>query len=136
MDIGDKRIGVALSDQGGVIASPLMIIDRTNMQQDVEAVIDIIQEHEAEIIVAGLPLTMDGTIGHQAEKVKSFTDALAKNTGVPVIHRDESLTTLEARQLMQLTRKKKKREKEKDDSIAAAFILQGYLDEQRNNLNE
>jgi len=106
------------------------------MQQDVEAVIDIIQKHEAGIIVAGLPLTMNGTIGHQAEKVQSFTDALAKNTRVPVIHRDESLTTLQARQLMQRTRKKRKREKEKDDSIAAAFILQGYLDEQRNNLNE
>lgn len=74
---------------------------------------------------------MDGTIGHQAEKIKDFTDSLAKNTGVPVIHRDESLTTLKARQSMRLTRKKKKREKEKDDAIAAAFILQGYLDEQR-----
>ena len=106
------------------------------MQQDVEAVIDIIQQHEAGIIVAGLPLTMDGTIGHQAEKVKSFTDTLAEKTIVPIVYRDESLTTHEARQLMQLTRKKKKREKEKDDAIAAAFILQGYLDEHRNNLNE
>jgi putative holliday junction resolvase len=87
------------------------------------------------VIVAGLPLTMDGTIGHQAEKVKHFTDDLAKNVGVPVVHRDESLTTFEARQSMRLTRKKKKREKEKDDAIAAAFLLQGYLDE-KNKLNE
>jgi putative Holliday junction resolvase len=79
---------------------------------------------------------MNGTIGHQAEKVKGFTDVLVKSTGVPVVYRDESLTTLKARQLMQLTRKKKKREKEKDDSVAAAFILQGYLDEHSNNLNE
>ena len=100
------------------------------------AVIDIIEEHKAGIIVAGLPVTLDGTIGHQAEKVQSFTDTLAKNTGVPVIHRDESLTTHQARQLMQRTRKKKKREKEKDDSIAAAYILQGYLDERRDNLIE
>lgn len=76
---------------------------------------------------------IDGTIGYQAEKIKSFTDALSRSIEVPVVYRDESLTTLEARQLMQLTRKKKKREKDKDDSIAAAFILQGYLDEQRNN---
>ena len=103
LDIGDKRIGVALSDQGGVIAGPLTIIDRTNLQQDIETVITLIQQNEAGIIVAGLPLTMDGTIGHQAEKIKDFTDSLAKNTGVPVIHRDESLTTLKARQSMRLT---------------------------------
>ena len=136
MDIGDKRIGVAISDQGGIIASPMTIIDRTNLHQDIEAVVTLINQNEAEIIVAGLPLTIDGTIGYQAEKVKYFTDNLAKNTNTPIVHRDESLTTLEARQLMQLTRKKKKREKEKDDSIAAAFILQGYLDERKNKLDE
>ena len=86
------------------------------------------------MIVAGLPLTMDGTIGHQAEKTKQFTDALAQNIEIPIVHRDESLTTLEARQLMQNTRKKKKREKEKDDAIAAAFLLQGYLDEQHQDI--
>jgi putative Holliday junction resolvase len=109
----------------------LTIIERTNLQQDIKSVITLIDRNEAGIIVAGLPLTMDGTIGHQAEKVKDFTDFLAKNTEVPVVYRDESLTTLEARQSMRITRKKKKREKEKDDAIAAAFILQGYLDEQR-----
>jgi putative Holliday junction resolvase len=93
----------------------------------------LIKQNEAGLIVAGLPLTKDGTIGHQAEKVKQFTNALADITEVPVIYRDESLTTLEARQSMRLTRKKKKREKDKDDAIAAAFILQGYLDEQREN---
>ena len=98
-----------------------------------ETVITLINHNEAGTIVAGLPLTMDSTIGYQAEKVKRFTDILEKNIGVPIVYRDESLTTLEARQLMQLTRKKKRREKEKDDAIAAAFILQGYLDEQRNN---
>jgi len=133
LDIGDRRIGVAISDQGGIIASPLTIIDRTNPHQDMEAVITLINQNEAGIIVAGLPLTMDSTIGHQAEKVKLFMEILEKNIGLPVVYRDESLTTLKARQLMQLTRKKKKREKEYDDAIAAAFILQGYLDEQRNN---
>lgn len=77
---------------------------------------------------------MDGTIGHQAEKVKSFVDNLSSQAGLPFEYRDESLTTLEARRLMRLTRKKKKREKEKDDAIAAAFILQGYLDENRDAL--
>ena len=111
----------------------MTIIERTNLQQDIKAVITLIKQNEAGLIVAGLPLTMNGMIGYQAEKVKHFTDILAENTEVPVVHRDESLTTLEARQSMRLTRKKKKREKEKDDAIAAAFILQGYLDEQREN---
>lgn len=114
----------------------MTIIERINLQQDIEAVVTLVNQNEAGVIVAGLPLTMDGAIGHQAEKVKLFTDALVEKTGVPVIHRDESLTTFEARQSMRLTRKKKKREKEKDDAIAAAFILQGYLDEQRKSSNE
>jgi putative Holliday junction resolvase len=114
----------------------LTIIERINLKQDIDAVITLIDQNEAGIIIAGLPLSRDGTFGHQAEKVKSFTDVLGKNTEVPVIYRDESLTTFEARQLMHLTRKKKRREKEKDDAIAAAFILQGYLDEQSNSLNE
>ncbi len=108
-----------------------MIIYRTNLQQDIEAVITLLDQNEARIIVAGLPLTKDGIIGHQAEKVKAFTDALAKNTKTPIVHRDESLTTLEARSVIQLTRKKK-RINQKDDAIAAAFILQRYLDEQQN----
>jgi putative holliday junction resolvase len=72
---------------------------------------------------------MNGSIGHQAEKVKSFIEKLVASINIPVEYRDESLTTLEARRLMQITRKKKQREKEKDDAIAAAYLLQGYLDE-------
>ena len=78
---------------------------------------------------------MNGGIGSQAEKVRSFIKSLVTYTDVPVEYRDESLTTLEARKLMQKTRKKKKREKEKDDAIAAAYILQGYLDEEQNKLD-
>ncbi len=131
LDIGDKRIGVALSDRGGIIASPSTIIDRTDPQQDIDAITEIVRQNDVTMIVAGLPLTMDGTTGHQAEKVKSFVDSLSMHTEVPVVYRDESLTTLEARRLMRLTRKKKRREREKDDAVAAAFILQGYLDEKK-----
>lgn len=79
---------------------------------------------------------MNGSIGHQAEKVKAFVDKLSASVHIPVEYRDESLTTLEARRLMQLTRKKKQREKEKDDAIAAAFLLQGYLDENQVNYKD
>ena len=72
---------------------------------------------------------MNGGIGPQAEKVTAFVKSLSGKTQVPVEFRDERLTTVSARRLMQVTRKKKRREKERDDAIAAAFILQGYLDE-------
>jgi putative Holliday junction resolvase len=131
LDIGDKRIGVALSDRGGVIAGPLTIIERTGEQEDIDTILDIVRRNEVDIIIAGLPVSMDGGIGHQAGKVQSFIENLKRSTDIIVEYRDESLTTLEARDLMKVTRKKKKREKEKDDAIAAAFILQHYLDEER-----
>jgi len=78
-----------------------------------------------------LPFTKNGTIGHQAEKIKGFVEGLRGHLNIEIEYRDESLTTFEARQLMQETRKKKKRKTEKDDAIAAAFLLQHYLEEQR-----
>ncbi|MFC2070388.1 Holliday junction resolvase RuvX [Chloroflexota bacterium] len=129
LDIGDRRIGVALGDPGGIIASPLTIINRTDEQQDIAAIIAIITQNDVGKIIAGLPVSMNGSIGHQAEKVKTFVKSLSARTQVPIEFRDESLTTVSARQLMQVTRKKKRREKTRDDAIAAAFILQGYLDE-------
>lgn len=81
------------------------------------------------MIIAGLPVSKNGSIGHQAEKVQSFVNSLILELDIPIEYRDESMSTHAARQLMQQTRKKKKREKEKDDAIAAAYILQSYLDE-------
>jgi putative Holliday junction resolvase len=131
LDIGDRRIGVAVSDRGGIIASPLTIIERTDDLQDIEIIIAILRENEAGLVIAGLPVSLDGTLGQQARKVKDFTGKLISRTDIPVEYRDESMTTLQARELMQVTRKKKRREKEKDDAIAAAYILQSYLDEKQ-----
>ncbi len=133
LDIGDKRIGVAVSDEGGSIAGPLTIIGRTDDSKVIGEIIDIIRQNEIGIIIAGLPVTMRGEIGHQAEKIIAFIDELKSRTEIPVEYRDESLTTLEARRLMQRTRKKKRREREPDDAIAAAYLLQGYLDEKHKN---
>ena len=129
LDVGDKRIGVALSDPGGILASPFTIIDRRDERLDIEAIVDIISQHQVGRIVVGLPRSMDGSIGKQAEKVKAFTQALCGCTDVPVEFRDERLTTVSARRLMQAARGKKARKKVQDDAIAAAIILQGYLDE-------
>jgi putative Holliday junction resolvase len=129
LDIGDKRIGVALSDPGGLLASPLTIINRSHEAADIKAITDIVSQYQVEQIIVGLPRSMDGSLGEQAEKVKAFTQELSRGIDVPVEFRDERLTSVSARRLMQAAKTKKRRRKVRDDAIAAALILQGYLDE-------
>ncbi|MFB0559572.1 MAG: Holliday junction resolvase RuvX [Dehalococcoidales bacterium] len=129
LDIGDRRIGVALSDPQGILASPFTIINCKEESLDIEAIIDIVNQQQVKQIVVGLPRSMDGSLGKQAEKVKAFTQILSNHTEVPVEFRDERLTTVSAKRLRQAVNRKKTREKVRDDAIAAALILQGYLDE-------
>ena len=126
LDIGDKRIGVALSDPQGILASPLTIINRSDDRADIESIINIVSQNQVGQIIVGLPLSMDGSIGKQAEKVKAFTRELCNHTEVPVEFRDERLSTVSAKRLMQTVRKTRKT---RHDAVAAALILQGYLDE-------
>ena len=133
LDIGDKRIGVALSDPQGILASPLTIINCRDETTDIKAITDIISQHQVEQIIVGLPRSMNGSLGKQAEKVKVFTRKLCNHTDVPVEFRDERLTTVSARRLMQAARTKKTKRKIRDDAVAAAIILQGYLDETQNS---
>ncbi len=131
LDVGDKRVGVALSDSGGILASPLTIISREDETADIEAIISIVNQHQVKQIVVGLPRSMDGSLGEQAEKVKAFTQKLCSYTEVPVEFRDERLTTVSAKRLMRAVNTKKTKKKVRHDAIAAAIILQGYLDEGR-----
>lgn len=128
LDIGDKRIGVSLSDPQGTLASLLITIDRKDDVADIEAIIDIIARHQVGQVVIGLPCSMDGSLGKQAEKVKAFVQKLCSHTKVPVELRDERLSTVLARRLMKAANAKKSGKKA-DDAAAAAIILQGYLDE-------
>jgi len=133
LDVGDKRIGVALSDPGGILASPLTIIDRRDDRLDIEAITNIITQHQVKHIIVGLPRSMDGSIGQQAQKVQAFTQTLCQHTDVPIEFRDERLSTVSAKRLLQAGGNKKgnKKKRIRDDAIAAAIILQGYLDEYR-----
>ena len=130
LDIGDKRIGVALSDPEGILASPFTIISHRDERLDIEAIIDIVSQHQVKRIIVGLPRSMDGSIGKQAEKVKAFVQRLCSQVDVPVEFRDERLTTVSAERLMRTTNAPKTRRKARYDAIAAALILQGYLDEE------
>ena len=131
LDIGDKRIGVALSDSEGILASPFTIINRREENLDIAAVIGIVNQQQVEHVIVGLPRSMDGSLGRQAEKVKAFTERLSEHTDVPVEYRDERLTTVMAERLAQVANTKKNRGKTRRDAQAAAIILQGYLDERR-----
>ena len=126
LDVGDKRIGVALSDPYGILASPLTIISRQNEAVDIESIIHIVSQRQVGLIIVGLPRSMNGSLSKQAEKVKAFTQNLGKQSRVPIELRDDRLSTVSARRLMQDARNKRARH---DDAIAAAIILQGYLDE-------
>jgi len=126
LDVGDKRIGVALSDPQGILASPLVIISRQDETADIEAISDIIYRHQVEKVIVGLPHSMNGSLGKQAEKVKTFVRSLSRQVQVPLEFRDERLSTVSARRLMRETKSKRFRH---DDAIAAALILQVYLDE-------
>ena len=139
LDFGDRRIGVAMSDPEGILATPLTIIERTSDEADVKSIADImIGEHVGKII-AGLPRSMRGDEGIQAEKVKSFADKLSRMINAPLEYRDERFSTVSAGRLMREARTKKPSKDSKkvyDDAVAAAVILQDYLDEVREKLRE
>ena len=126
LDVGEKRIGVALAE--GSIAVPLTVIQRVEQGADLQQVISLAREHGADVIVIGLPRSMDGSIGAQAEAVLEFAGALGHITDIPVDTYDERLSTVEADRLMREAGTKRGKRKENLDAMAAAVILQGYID--------
>lgn len=111
----------------GILASPLTIISRTEEGDEIAAVVDIVRSKDVERIIIGLPLSMDGSMGKQADKVKMFAAELAQHTDVPVEFKDERLSTVVAKRMIQGVRKTNRGTRY--DSAAAALILQRYLDD-------
>lgn len=128
LDIGDARIGVAISDPLFMTAAGLECLTRKNMKTDVDRVKEICKRHGAIEIVLGLPLNMDGSSGSQAEKVKSFGRKLARATGLPIIYEDERLSTVSAIRTLTIQGVKTGHRKDLVDMQAAAIILQRFLD--------
>ena len=131
LDLGARRIGVAVSDPMGWTAQGLATIQRRSEQQAIDEIRRVVNELGAERIVVGLPRNMDGTIGPQARKVLDFAAKLRETLGVPVDAWDERLTTVAAQKSMTETRLSRARRKLTVDRIAAQLILQGYLDSLR-----
>ncbi len=131
VDVGDRRIGIALSDATGFIASPTDTIERKGQRKDIEKLLELARREEVEGIIVGLPLSMDGSIGPQAEKVGRFVDALRTESEIPVTTWDERLTTVGAERALLEGDVSRSKRKKVIDKVAAALILQGYLDARR-----
>ena len=132
LDVGDKWLGVAVSDPLGIIARPLVVLQRRDELTDAEAVKKLIDQYQAGKVIVGLPRLLTGHIGAQAEHVQHFAARLASLTDLPVLFQDERFSTADAQEIMKANRKKKRGFlKERDDSVAAAVILQDFLDQNR-----
>lgn len=131
LDVGDKRIGVALSDPTGVLATPYSVYPRRAMQKDIEAILRLAVEQRAEALLVGIPVSVDGTINDQARRVRRFHDALAAQAAVPVLTYNERFSSVEADQRMLAAGMSLERQKAFRDAVAAAVFLQWYLDAQR-----
>ncbi|MDP4145394.1 MAG: Holliday junction resolvase RuvX [Bacillota bacterium] len=128
LDIGDKTIGVAISDPLGLTAQGVTTIKRIGKAKDIEELRKIISQYEVDTIVSGLPKNMNGTIGPQGEKVLKFCEEIKNNFDIPLIMWDERLTTVAAHKAMLEADLSRAKRKKIVDKIAATYILQGYLD--------
>ena len=131
LDVGEKRIGVAIANAEGLVAIPLTVLDRVEEEADLKAILDLAEEHDVEQIVVGLPRSMDGSIGKQAEVILDFCELLSQHTDIPVDTWDERLSTVAAERLLSEAGVKRGKRKAQRDALAAALVLQGYLDRAR-----
>jgi putative holliday junction resolvase len=128
LDYGSRRIGVAVCDELGMTAQGVGTLLRKNRDADMAAIAEWIERYGIERIVVGYPIRLDGSQGIQCEKVDRFIQRLQNRFAVPVIRRDETLSTKEAEEILRETGVRRKKKREMVDRLAAGIILQGYLD--------
>lgn len=128
LDLGEKTIGVAVSDPLGFTAQGVKTILRKNKNADLEEIKSICKEYGVDTIVVGLPKNMNGTIGPQGEKAINFGELIKEAAGLPIVMWDERLTTVAATRAMLEADLSRAKRKKIVDKIASTYILQGYLD--------
>jgi putative Holliday junction resolvase len=128
LDIGDRRIGMAISDGLGITAQPAGMIDRSKTPDYFEKIIEAAREREAVLIVAGLPKRLDGSSSPQTEKAEKFIAELGAMTDIPIETWDERLTTVSAEAVLIEANMRRSSRKKVIDSVAAQIMLQHYLD--------
>lgn len=127
IDFGDARIGLALSDSMGIIASGLEVHKVKSMSESADYIADLAKKHDVGVLVIGLPLNMDGSSGPRCEKTKEFASMLKEKSGLKVEFVDERLTTVESEKVLIEAGKSREKRKEIIDMISAVIILQNYL---------
>ncbi len=127
LDVGEKTIGVAVSDELGITAQGVRTIRRKGIRTDLEALNTLVSEYGVELMVVGIPVSMNGSIGTAAKNVLVFVEKL-KQLNIPVITEDERLTTVMAERMLIEGDVRRAKRKKVIDKVAAALILQGYLD--------
>ena len=129
MDLGERRIGLAVSNQEGTLVLPAGHLQRDKLQADIQQVLDSAVERDAQGIVVGIPHSLDGSEGFQARRARRFVSSLRKQTTLPVYTVDERFTSVEAEGMMREAGRQPSREKGAVDAAAAALILQRFLDQ-------
>ncbi len=132
LDVGDKTVGVALSDPLFITAQPYETIKRTKAKFDIDRIEQIVVEKEISLMVVGLPKNMNNTIGPQSMKVMSFVDLIKKRIDIEIVYEDERLTTVQSESVLIDMNVRRENRKTHIDKIAASFILQSYLDRRSN----
>ena len=131
-DIGDKRIGIAVSDPFCEMALPYETYYRKNFKKDIGYLVNLAKARSATVIVCGLPVNFDGSPSEQTVKTQSFIDELKKNTDILVVTEDERFTTMEARRLLLEADMKRADRKSVIDKVAASYILETYMNKIKN----
>lgn len=131
-DIGDKRIGIAVSDPFMQMALPYETYHRKNFKTDIQYLVNLAKQRGATTIVCGLPLNFDGSRSEQTEKTESFINELKLNTDIPIVTEDERFTTMEARRLLLEADMRRADRKSVIDKVAASYILEAYMNKIKN----
>ncbi|MFN2449814.1 MAG: Holliday junction resolvase RuvX [Candidatus Baltobacteraceae bacterium] len=127
LDVGSKRIGVAVADPGGTFALPLTVIERSNVRDDMARILALLEEYGAAEVVVGDPVTMSGDRGIAAEKIDRFVQQLARLFPGKIVRMDERLTTAQATKTLIAADMRRDKRKTVVDKVAAALILETYL---------
>jgi putative holliday junction resolvase len=133
LDVGSKRIGVAGCDRTGLIATGITTIERTSFDRDVQQMQQLVNEREVQVLVVGLPYSMDGSLGFQARLVQKFASRISRALKLPVEYVDERLTSYQAEQMLIAENRSPSRNKALIDRKAASLILQQWLDSKPRN---
>ncbi len=131
LDYGEKRIGVAISDELGMTAQGITVIKRTHLEKDIERIKELIFEYCVKEVIIGIPKKMDGSMGTMADKVDNFAKKIKKELSIPINMKDERLTSKAVERTLIEGDVSRKKRKEVIDKMAAVYLLQGYLDSLR-----